>query len=39
VLEWVRISGDAVFLLFGVVPILAAALRSFARRDAPHASS
>jgi nitric oxide reductase large subunit len=34
-LEWVRIGGDMVFLLAGVVPILAAAVRSLARRDAP----
>lgn len=36
VLEWVRISGDMVFLLAGVAPILIAAVRSIARRDAPH---
>ena len=36
-LEWVRIFADSVFLLFGVVPILMAALFSFTRRDAPHA--
>ena len=34
-LEWVRILADSVFLLFGVVPILMAALVSFTRRDAP----
>jgi nitric oxide reductase subunit B len=34
-LEWIRIFGDSVFLLFGVFPILAAALRSLAKRDAP----
>ena len=34
-LEWVRIVADSVFLLFGVVPILMAALVSFTRRDAP----
>ncbi len=34
-LEWIRIFGDFVFLLFGVFPILAAALRSLAKRDAP----
>ena len=33
-LEWVRIFADSVFLVFGVVPILIAALRSLARRDA-----
>jgi nitric oxide reductase subunit B len=33
-LEWVRIAADGVFLLFGVVPIMVAALRSLARRDA-----
>lgn len=38
VLEWVRISGDMVFLLAGVLPILMAAVRSIARRDGPHAS-
>ncbi|HET6374118.1 MAG TPA: cbb3-type cytochrome c oxidase subunit I, partial [Candidatus Polarisedimenticolia bacterium] len=38
VLEWVRISGDMVFLIFGVLPILMAAVRSLARRDAPHNS-
>jgi hypothetical protein len=37
VLEWVRISGDMVFLLLGVLPILMAAVRSIAARDAPHA--
>jgi len=36
-LEWVRIFGDSVFLLAGVVPILIAALRSLARRDAVRA--
>jgi nitric oxide reductase subunit B len=36
-LEWVRIFADAVFLLLGAVPILIAALRSLARRDAPRA--
>jgi hypothetical protein len=35
VLEWVRIFADSVFVLFGVVPILLATLRSLARRDAP----
>jgi nitric oxide reductase subunit B len=34
-LEWVRIVADSVFLLFGVIPILMAALVSFTRRDAP----
>ncbi len=34
-LERVRIFADGVFLTLGVVPILAAALRSLARRDAP----
>ena len=38
-LEWVRIFADAVFLLLGVVPILTAALVSFARRDAPRADA
>jgi len=37
VLEWVRIFADSVFLLVGAVPILIAALRSLARRDAPRA--
>ena len=36
-LEWVRIFADTVFLLLGAVPILIAALRSLARRDAPRA--
>jgi nitric oxide reductase subunit B len=36
-LEWVRISGDLIFLFFGALPILLAALRSIAKRDAPHA--
>ena len=39
VLEWVRIFADLVFLLFGVVPLLTAALVSFARRDAPRADA
>jgi len=39
VLEWVRISGDTVFLLLGVLPILMAAIRSLARRDAPRESN
>jgi nitric oxide reductase subunit B len=34
-LEWVRIFADSVFLLFGVAPILMAAVLSMARRDAP----
>jgi nitric oxide reductase subunit B len=34
-LEWVRIFADSVFLLLGAVPILIAALRSLALRDAP----
>ena len=38
-LEWVRIFADSVFLLFGVVPILIAALRSLAKRDAPRAAA
>ncbi len=33
-LEWLRIGADMVFLLFGAVPILIAAVRSFVRRDA-----
>jgi len=33
-LEWVRVLGDSVFLVLGVVPILIAALRSFLKRDA-----
>jgi nitric oxide reductase large subunit len=36
VLEWVRISGDMVFLLLGALPILMATVRSITRRDAPH---
>jgi nitric oxide reductase subunit B len=39
VLEWVRISGDMVFLLAGVLPILMATVRSIAKRDAPRASA
>ncbi len=31
-LEWVRIAGDMVFLLFGVVPIALAAARSYVKR-------
>lgn len=38
-LEWVRILAASVFLVFGVVPILIAALRSLARRDAPHTAA
>jgi nitric oxide reductase subunit B len=38
-LEWVRILADSVFILAGVVPILTAALVSFARRDAPRADA
>ena len=34
-LEWVRIFADSVFLALGVAPILIAALRSLAMRDAP----
>jgi nitric oxide reductase subunit B len=34
-LEWVRIFADSVFLIFGVAPILMAAVLSMARRDAP----
>jgi nitric oxide reductase subunit B len=33
-LEWMRIGADMVFLVFGAVPILIAAVRSIARRDA-----
>jgi nitric oxide reductase subunit B len=33
-LEWLRISGDMVFLLLGVLPILIATVRSIGRRDA-----
>ncbi|MEO8499478.1 MAG: hypothetical protein ABI565_01085 [Vicinamibacteria bacterium] len=33
-LEWVRIFADSVFLVFGVMPILIAALRSLLKRDA-----
>jgi nitric oxide reductase subunit B len=38
-LEWVRIFADTVFLLAGVVPILIAAARSLATRDAPRVPS
>jgi nitric oxide reductase subunit B len=34
-LEWVRVGGDAVFLVVGMLPLAAAALRSWLRRDAP----
>jgi nitric oxide reductase subunit B len=37
-LEWVRIFADLVFLTLGVAPILIAALRSLAKRDAPRAA-
>ena len=37
-LEWVRIFADSVFLTLGVAPILMAALRSLAKRDAPRAT-
>ena len=37
-MEWVRILADMVFLIAGVVPILIAALRSLAARDAPRAA-
>jgi nitric oxide reductase subunit B len=37
-LEWVRIFADSVFLTLGVAPILIAALRSLAKRDAPRAA-
>jgi nitric oxide reductase subunit B len=33
-LEWIRIGGDTVFLVFGAGPILVAAVRSIAQRDA-----
>ncbi len=32
-MEWIRMAGDLVFIVFGVVPIVLAALRSFIRRD------
>jgi nitric oxide reductase subunit B len=32
-LEWIRIAGDLTFLLCGVVPIVLAAVRSYAKRD------
>jgi hypothetical protein len=38
-LEWVRIFADSVFLTLGVAPILMAALRSLAKRDAPVSGS
>jgi len=34
-LEWIRVAGDTVFLVVGVLPIAVAALRSWLRRDAP----
>ncbi len=38
-LEWVRILADSVFLVFGVAPMLIAALRSLAKRDAPRSAA
>jgi nitric oxide reductase subunit B len=38
-LETARILADTVFLLFGVLPILIAALRSFWKRDAPRTAT
>ena len=32
-LEWARMAGDAIFILFGAVPIAIAALRSVLKRD------
>lgn len=32
-LEWVRVAGDAVFLVLGALPIALAALRSWSRRE------
>jgi nitric oxide reductase subunit B len=37
-LEWLRVLADSVFLIFGVLPMAAAALRSLQRRDAPRAA-
>jgi len=34
-LEWIRIFADGVFLVFGVAPMVIAAVLSLARRDAP----
>jgi hypothetical protein len=34
-LEWLRIFADSTFITLGVVPILMAALRSLAKREAP----
>jgi nitric oxide reductase subunit B len=33
-LEWIRIAADVVFLTAGVAPIVIAAVRSLAKRDA-----
>jgi nitric oxide reductase subunit B len=38
-LEWIRIGADTVFLVFGVVPILFAAVRSIRHRDAARAAA
>jgi nitric oxide reductase subunit B len=36
-LEWIRVGADTIFLVFGAAPILIAAVRSMARRDAARA--
>jgi nitric oxide reductase subunit B len=39
VLEWLRIAADMTFLIAGVVPIVLAALRSYAKRDELHSKA
>lgn len=36
-LEWVRLVGDATFIVLDVIPFTIGTLRSLARRDAAHA--
>jgi nitric oxide reductase subunit B len=38
-LEWIRVGADTVFLAFGVIPILIAAVQSMRRRDAARAAA
>jgi hypothetical protein len=35
VFEWLRIGGDAVFILFGIVPLVVLALRVLQHRNRP----
>ena len=39
ILEWLRIAADMTFLIAGVVPIVLAALRSYAKRDELHSKA